>query len=197
VIAVSILDDHPIVRDGIGAILQAQGDFVVRASVAHERELPPDPGDVLVLDWELGGGEGGAAMIGRLRERFALLRIVIFSAYAHEERVRAAIDAGASGYVLKGSPAVQLISAIRSIAAGATYFGDGIPARTFNLPDGLTRRELDVLRYAGRGFSNDEIGRALQIGERTVKFHMSSILSRLGVKRRAQAVAIARERGLL
>ncbi|MDQ6932624.1 MAG: response regulator transcription factor [Candidatus Eremiobacteraeota bacterium] len=196
-ITVTILDDHPIVLDGIRAVLEAQGDFLVRASVTHERELPNDPGDVLVLDWELGGGEGGTGTIRRLRERYKSLRIVIFSAYAHDERVRSAIDAGASGYVLKGSPAEQLISAIRSVAAGASYFGDGVAPRVLNIADGVTPRELDVLRAAERGLSNGEIAQALDISERTVKFHMSSILSRLGAKRRAQAVAIARERGLL
>ncbi len=196
-ITVTILDDHPIVRDGIRAVLEAQGDFAVRASVANEREMPQDPGDVLILDWELGGAESGAGTIGRLRGQYSSTRIVIFSAYAHEERVRAAIDAGASGYVLKGSPADQLISAIRSIASGATYFGDGVKARALNLVDGLTRRELDVLRGAERGLSNDEIAQALQISQRTVKFHMSSVLGRLGAKRRSQAIALARERGIL
>ncbi len=196
-ISVTILDDHPIVRDGIRAVLEAQGDFAVRASVANERELPDEPGDVLIVDWELGGGEGGAGTIERLRLRYSSTRIIIFSAYAHEERVRVAIDAGASGYVLKGSPADQLISGIRSVSAGATYFGDGIRARTLNLGDGLTRRELEVLRGAERGLSNNEIAQALQISQRTVKFHMSSILGRLGAKRRSQAVALARERGIL
>jgi len=196
-IDVTIIDDHPIVRDGIRSVLETQVDLCVRASLADGAQVRTDPGDVIILDWELGSGQGAVATIGSLRERFPKTRILIFSAYGREERVRAALDAGASGYVLKGSPAAELTSAIRSIAAGGTYLGNGIAPPLGRAPDALTPRELEVLRLAADGLSNEEIARALGLSERTVKFHISGILGRLGAARRSRAVAIARERGLL
>lgn len=196
-IDVTIIDDHPIVRDGIRSVLETQADLRVRAALADDSQLRADPGQVIILDWELGGAQGPATTIAALRRRFPSTRILIFSAYGREERVRAALDSGASGYVLKGSPASELTSAIRSIAAGGTYLGNGVAPPISRAVDALTPRELEVLRLAAGGASNAEIARSLGISERTVKFHMSSILGRLGAARRAQAVAIARERGLL
>ncbi len=195
-ITVAIIDDHPIVRDGIRSILETQSDLRVQAAVAHDRDLQPEGPLILVLDWELADGEGGAPTIERLRRRFPGTRILIFSAYGQTDRVRAALDAGAAGYVLKGSPADELISAIRSIAGGGNYLGSGI-SRPGGSADRLTARELEVLRHTARGLSNHEIAQALGITERTAKFHVSSIFARLGAKRRSQAIAIAKERGLL
>lgn len=195
-ITVAIVDDHPIVRDGIRSILETQSDLRVLASVAHDRDIPSDDAMILVLDWELAGGEGGVPTIERLRKRLPHARILVFSAYAQADRVRAALAAGAAGYVLKGSPADELISAIRSIAEGGSYLGSGIsrPGHRF---DRLTTRELEVLRHVARGLSNHEIAEALHVTERTVKFHLSSVFARLSAKRRSQAIAIAKERGLL
>jgi DNA-binding NarL/FixJ family response regulator len=152
--------------------------------------------DVIVLDWELPQVQGARA-IGVLRERFAQAAIVIFSAYAGEERVRAAIEAGAHGYVLKGSPADELLQAIRAAAHGRVTFGRGVEPPFSRASDSLTSRESEVLQLVSNGFSNAQIAAHLRISERTVKFHLSSLFARLGAKRRTQALAIARERGLL
>ncbi|MDQ6929492.1 MAG: response regulator transcription factor [Candidatus Eremiobacteraeota bacterium] len=195
-IGIGIVDDHPIVRAGIQSVLETQNDFHVVAAVASADALAPETRpDAIVLDWELQGA-GGAAAIGALRERFISAKITIFSAYAGEERVRAALEAGAKGYVLKGSPGSELITAVRSIFAGGTYLGSGISSPSTGGIDRLTKRELEVLQLASTGRSNDEIAATLAVSTRTVKFHMSSIFGRLGASRRSQAIAIAKERGL-
>ena len=196
-IRIAIIDDHPIVRDGIRSILETQTDLEVIAATESEAQLKPksEP-DAIVLDWELQGGRGGAATIKALRARMPAARIVIFSAYAGEERVGAALSSGAKGYVLKGSPASELITAIRSVAAGGTYLGTGVTPPLVTPREDLTKRELEVLQAAAAGLSNDEIAAKLGVSARTVKFHMTSIFGRLGASRRAQAVAIAKERGL-
>ncbi|HEY8314730.1 MAG TPA: response regulator transcription factor [Candidatus Baltobacteraceae bacterium] len=196
-IAILIVDDHPIVRDGIVAVLGAQSDMRVIRAVASVDRVEPNPiPDVIVLDWEL-PGVGGARAVGDLRERFPDARIVIFSAYAGQERVGAALAAGARAYVLKGAPADELTGAIRIVLEDGTYLGRNVNAPLAVQTDRLTPREREVLRLAAEGLTNAQIALHLQLSERTVKFHLSSIFGRLGAQRRTQAIAIARERGLL
>ena len=192
---VAVIDDHPIVRDGIVAVIGTQADMrVVGASPSADLSAAAD---VIVLDWELPQLHGARA-IASLRERHPKASIVIFSAYAGEERVRAAVEAGASGYILKGSPAEELLQAIRAAAKGRTTFGQGVhPPFARAGGDALTARESEVLQLLARGFSNAQVASHLRISERTVKFHITSLFARLGAKRRTQAIAIARERGLL
>lgn len=192
---VAVVDDHPIVRDGIVAVIGTQADMRVVAASPSVAELAENA-DVIVLDWEL-PQQSGARAIGALRERYPAAGIVIFSAYAGDERVRAAIDAGARGYILKGSPAGELLEAIRAAAQGRSVFGRGIEPPFTRNGDVPTARESEVLELLARGYSNAQIAAQLHISERTVKFHMSSLFMRLGAKRRTQVIAIARERGLL
>jgi DNA-binding NarL/FixJ family response regulator len=192
---VAVIDDHPIVRDGIVAVIGTQADMRVAGAAQSVGELKT-AAQVIVLDWELPELQGARA-IAALRERFSGAAIVIFSAYAGEERVRAAVDAGALGYVLKGSPASELLDAIRAAAHGRITFGHGAEPPLSRAADSLTAREAEVLRLVANGLSNAQIAAELQISERTVKFHISSLFARLGAKRRTQALAIARERGLL
>ncbi len=196
VLSVAVVDDHPIVRDGIVAVIGTQTDMRVVSAAPSVPDLL-QAADVIVLDWELPQIQGARA-IGALRERFPEAGIVIFSAYAGDERVRAAITAGARGYILKGSPAEELLGAIRAAANGRTIFGQGVePPFVRSEGDALTARESEVLELIARGFSNAQIATQLRISERTVKFHISSLFARLGARRRTQALAIARERGLL
>jgi DNA-binding NarL/FixJ family response regulator len=192
---VAVVDDHPIVRDGIVAVIGTQPDMHVTGAAGSVNELS-ETSDVIVLDWELPQLQGSRA-IGALRERFSGSAIVVFSAYAGEERVKAAIDAGARGYVLKGSPAGELLQAIRAAANGRVTFGRGVEPPFTRTADSLTSRETEVLQLIANGFSNAQIAQRLRISERTVKFHISSLFARLGAKRRTQALAIARERGLI
>ncbi len=196
VLSVAVVDDHPIVRDGIVAVIGTQADMRVVGAAASVSDLSQSS-DVIVLDWELPHLQGSRA-IAALRERFPDAGIVIFSAYAGDERVRAAVTAGARGYILKGSPAQELLEAIRAAANGRAVFGHGIePPFTHGEGDNPTARESEVLELIARGFSNAQIATQLRISERTVKFHISSLFARLGAKRRTEALAIARERGLI
>jgi DNA-binding NarL/FixJ family response regulator len=124
--------------------------------------------------------------------------VIIFSAYAGAERVRAAMEAGARAYILKGSPAEELLHAIRTCVAGGIVFGRGIePPFARGSADAPTARESEVLELLANGHSNAQIAARLGISERTVKFHITSLFARLGAKRRTEAVAIARDRGYL
>ncbi|MGZ3498440.1 MAG: LuxR C-terminal-related transcriptional regulator [Vulcanimicrobiaceae bacterium] len=196
-ISILVVDDHPIVRDGIVSVLGAQSDMRVVRAAARIEDVPPNPTpDAIVLDWELPGASGAAA-IAALRKRFPGSRIVIFSAYHSEERVSAALQAGAQAYVLKGAPAEDLTGAIRAALDGGTYLGRGVRAPVAAALDQLTQREREVLALVADGLTNAQIAHRLNVAERTIKFHLSSIFGRLGAKRRTQAIAIARERGLI
>lgn len=194
-IDVAVIDDHPIVRDGIVAVIGTQPDMRVIESHATIDAIAGKPA-AIVLDWEIPGAQGINA-IAALRERFAGVAIVIFSAYGGTDRVRAALEAGARGYVLKGSPAEELLHAIRTGVAGGTVLGHGIEPPHAGAVESLTARENEVLALLAEGLSNAQIGRRLAISERTVKFHVTSLFARLGATRRTQAIAIARDRGLL
>jgi DNA-binding NarL/FixJ family response regulator len=196
-VSVAVIDDHPIVRDGIVAVIGTQADLRVVHAAASVAEAKINA-DVFVLDWELPQMQGARA-IAALRERFPNAAIVVFSAYGGVERVRAALDAGARAYILKGSPAEELLHAIRTSASGGgVVLGQGIePPFARSAGDVPTSREMEVLQLMARGFSNAQIAQRLSITERTVKFHLSSLFERLGAKRRTQAIAIARERGYL
>lgn len=195
-IRVAVVDDHPIVRDGIVAMIGTQADMQAVEAVAAVSALRAQV-DVIVLDWEIPEVQGARAVASAL-ERNPQAAIVIFSAYAGEERVRAALDAGARGYILKGSPAGELLQAIRAALQGRTTLGQGIePPFARAQSDAPTPRESEVLALLASGHTNAQIAAKLRISERTVKFHISSLFARLGAKRRTQAIAIARERGLI
>ena len=203
-IRVAIVDDHPIVTDGVVANLRAAAEIEVVATgasadeaIALARAQTPD---VLVLDLELGGRSGLDAM-AEIKRASPATRIVVFSAYAGEERVASAFERGADSYVLKGTSSDELVAVIRAVADGRTLIPPEIAAqlaRAVRQPrrDRLTGREREIVQLLADGLSNREIGERLGITERTVKFHVGEILARLGASNRAQAVAIAKARGI-
>jgi DNA-binding NarL/FixJ family response regulator len=203
-IRVAIVDDHPIVTDGIVANLRADTELAVVATATNavdalammRREHP----DVLVLDLELGDGNALDALAS-LKSASPATRIVIFSAYAGEERVAEAFERGANSYVLKGTSSDELLVAIRAAARGETYVPAEIAAqlaRAVRAPrERLTAREREILALLAEGLSNRAVAERLGIAERTVKFHVGEILGRLGATNRVQAVAIAQSRGLV
>jgi DNA-binding NarL/FixJ family response regulator len=159
--------------------------------------------DVLLLDLELPGMDGVAA-IPRLHAMSPVTSILVFTAYDTDERVFGAIRSGAKGYLLKGASGEEITRAIRAVSAGESYLEPRVAAKLVaevNAPRRfaglLTERERAVLRFVAAGLSNKQIARSLAITERTVKFHVTSILSKLGADNRAAAVAIAVQRGLL
>jgi DNA-binding NarL/FixJ family response regulator len=206
-ISVLIVDDHPIVHDGVTAILRAETDIRVVASAATTAEAMTQIGahapDVVLMDVRL-PGEDGLDGVTRILAAFPAVRVIMFTASDADEYVFAAIKAGAKGYVLKGSPGQELVRAIRQVRAGESYLSPAIgamlarqvasPRRGGGL---LSPRELAVLRLVAAGQSNQQIADALRISERTVKFHVTAIFNKLGADNRAQAVALGSRRGLL
>lgn len=206
-IRVVIVDDHPIVQDGVATALNRTADIrlVDAASdvAAALKALPRARPDVILLDIRLHGTDGLSAIQTLLAARPGV-RIVVFSAYDLDEYVFGAIRAGAKGYLLKGTPSAELASAIRKVHAGESYVSPALSARLVEQMQPrsrgsrtLTARELMVLRLIASGLSNRDIATTLAISERTVKFHVTAILNRLGADNRTQAVALAVRRGIL
>jgi DNA-binding NarL/FixJ family response regulator len=204
-IRVIIVDDHPIVRDGIASVLETEADIVVAASVGSAEEMldavTREHPDAILLDLAL-PGMGGIEAISRLRQ-VGSPRVVIFSAHDEAEAMVEAVRAGARGYVVKGAPGAEIIAAIREVAAGGSYFRGAAAnaiaseVRSPRDPDGLTPREREVIRLVSEGLSNKQIAQRLGIAERTAKFHVRQIMAKLGADNRAQAVALATRRRLL
>ncbi len=206
-IRIFVVDDHPIVRQGLVTVLEDEADFTVVGAAGSAEEalarIGPLHPDVVLLDLELSGEDGVAAIPG-IAAASPATRVLIFTAYDTDERVFGAIEAGASGYLLKGAPVEEIARAIRSVAADGSYIEPRVAARlvaavrTSRRGDGgLSAREYEVLRLITVGMSNKEIGRTLSISERTVRFHVTSIFTKLGATSRTHAVALATQRHLL
>jgi DNA-binding NarL/FixJ family response regulator len=205
-IRIVVVDDHPVVREGLVASLEDDPEFqVVGAAGSAEEALPlvtASKPDVILLDLELPGVNGLTA-IPNLTAANAASKILILTAYDTDERVLGAIRAGAKGYLLKGASLEEIARAIRAVHGGDSYLEPRITTKVFTAldprkrPSALSKREREVLRLVADGHSNKQIGQKLGITERTVKFHVTSIRNKLGAENRAQAVALAAQRGLL
>ncbi|HEU4798047.1 MAG TPA: response regulator transcription factor [bacterium] len=205
-IRILVVDDHPVVREGLVASLEDDPEFQVLGAAGSAEEALPlvaaHHPDIILLDLEL-PGTGGLAAIPTLTAAHPESRILILTAYDTDERVLGAIRAGAKGYLLKGASLEEIARAIRAVHAGESYLEPRIASKVLaELGPGkrrttLSPREREVLRLFADGHSNKQIARALGITERTVKFHVTSILNKLGAENRAQAVALAAQRGLL
>jgi DNA-binding NarL/FixJ family response regulator len=205
-ISVAVVDDHPIVRQGLTAALDDEPDFQVVGAAGSAEEalalverLRPD---VVLLDLEL-PGMGGVEAIPRLLGSCPGVGVLVFTAYDTDERILAAVRAGATGYLLKGAAVADIARAVRAVAAGDSALEPRVAATlvaAVRAPRGagsLTGREREVLRLIAEGQLTKQIALALGISERTVKFHTGSLLRKLGADTRAQAVALAAQRGLL
>lgn len=201
-----VVDDHPVVRDGLVAMLGADPGIEVVGSAEDGSEglrliERTDP-DVVLMDLRM-PGTGGTEAIRRLRSRDRERpRVLVLTTYDTDSAILRAIEAGATGYLLKDTPAPQLLEAIASAASGRTTLA---PAAASVLasslrgprPEELTGRELEVLRLVAEGLSNSQIGTRLSIAESTVKSHLLRVFAKLGVDDRTRAVTLALERGLL
>jgi DNA-binding NarL/FixJ family response regulator len=205
-ITILVADDHPIVCDGLTAVLSTQPDFAMvgaayNGAQAVERTDALRP-DILLLDLAM-PDLSGVEVLGRLHELGLPTRAIVFTAYDTDERIVSAVRAGARGYLLKGTPREELFRAIRVVHAGGSLLEPLVATKLLRqvsqpAPAGaLTARERDVLDLLAQGNPNKTIARALSISERTVKFHVTAIMHKLGAENRTEAVTLAAQRGLI
>lgn len=206
-IRVLVADDHPIVRSGIVGLLAAAEGIEVVGEAADGREavdraaaLSPD---VVLMDLRMPNLDGVAAT-AQILAATPGVRVLILTTYETDDQILGAIEAGASGYLLKAAPQAEIIEGVRSVAGGQTVLAPSIATklvqrvRTDATPTPrLSARELEVLRLVAAGNSNPAVGRALFIGEATVKTHLLHAFEKLGVSDRTRAVTRAMELGLL
>jgi DNA-binding NarL/FixJ family response regulator len=194
-VRIVIVDDHPVVREGLAAALARREDFVIAGAFGSAEELLASrvSADVVLLDLEL-PGMGGIEAIPKIA-----MPVLVLTAYANDEQIDTVLRRGARGYLLKGAALEEIERALRSVAGGETWIDPRIASRLATLAHAprLSRREREVLDLLAAGNSNKEIATALQVTERTVKFHVTSIFNKLGADNRAQAVTIAHQKGLV
>jgi two-component system NarL family response regulator len=201
-IKILIVDDHHIVRQGLAALLKTVAGFEVvgeaqdgeQAVELHRKHRP----DVTLMDLRLPKMNGVEA-ITKIRQEFAAARIVVLTTFDGDEDIYRALQAGAKGYLLKGMDLAELSEAIRTVHAGRTRIPPRVAEKLAERMSGatLTAREMEVLRLIVAGKSNKDIGNALFISEATVKTHVNSLLSKMGVEDRTQAATTALQRGLV
>lgn len=208
-IRILVADDHPIVREGLVLMLGTQVDFEVVGEAENGKQLlllvdrlTPD---VILLDLEMPEMDGLQVLL-ELQKTCPTCQVLVFTAFNTDERIVGAIQAGAKGYMLKGSPRKDVFDAIRVVSRGESLLQPIVASKLMSHMrkqadepevDPLTERETEVLEELAQGSTNKEIAEALVISERTVKFHISSILSKLGAGNRTEAVTIAVSKGLI
>jgi DNA-binding NarL/FixJ family response regulator len=209
-IRILVADDHPVVRDGLVAILSTQPDFEVvgeaETGLQVIQQVATVKPDVLLLDLEMPGLDG-LQTLEQLREANAAVRAIVFTAFDTDERILGAVQAGAQGYLLKGAPREELFNAVRVVHAGGSLLQPVVASKLLRQVshrhaneaqlESLTPREMEVLDLLAQGFQNKEIAAKLVISERTVKFHVSSIMGKLEAGNRTEAVTIAAQQGLI
>jgi DNA-binding NarL/FixJ family response regulator len=204
-IRIVIADDHPIFRAGLQGLLSAQEDFKVVGEAANGREaisvVRHASPDVLLVDLQMPELDGLGA-IKEIRGIAPETRILVLTTYDSDGDILRAVEAGATGYLLKDTPREELFRAIRATARGDSVLSPSVASKLVGRARGplersLSARELEVLTLVARGTSNKIIGKELRISEATVKTHLLHIFAKLGVDDRTAAVTAAMERGIL
>jgi DNA-binding NarL/FixJ family response regulator len=212
IIRVVLADDHAVVRKGIREFLEEEDDIQVIAEATTGVEaiaatLEHDP-DVAVLDIQMPEMTGVEAA-RQIKDKTPEVQILVLTAYDDDPYIFAMLQAGASGYVLKNAPSDELVRAVRAVAQGESaldpavtakvmaQLASGKPAGAQEAVEGLTERELDVLRLAAKGHTNRAIGQKLNISDRTVQGHLANIFGKLNVNTRTEAVLLAMKQGWL
>jgi DNA-binding NarL/FixJ family response regulator len=213
-IGVLLADDQSLVRAGFRMILESEGDITVvgeaangEQAVAATRRLGPD---VVLMDIQMPGSDGLAATRQITAAAGARSRVLILTTFERDEYVFEALQAGASGFLLKNAPPEQLVDAVRVVAAGEALLAPSVTRRIIEQfarrpveadvrerVESLTQREREVLVLLARGKSNSELAAELFVTEGTIKTHLSSLLAKLGLRDRVQAVVLAYESGLV
>lgn len=201
-IRILTVDDHPLLRKGIAALVNAEPDLKLVAEASNGKEaidaFRSHQPDVTLMDLQMPGVDGLEA-IDAIRREFPQARIIVLTTYSGDTQVLRALKAGARAYILKGHVHKELLDTIRAVHAGQKRIPAEIAAKLADhaTDDPLTEREIDVLRLIGAGNSNKLIADQLSIGEATVKSHVTNILSKLGANDRAHAVTIGLKRGII
>ena len=201
-IRILIVDDHPLLREGVAAILEDRTDMLVvgeagdgAAAVERFRALQPD---VTLMDLQMPGMNGLEAILA-IRADFPQARILVLTTYAGDVQAVRALKAGATGYLLKSSLRTEMLDAIHNVHRGRRHVhGDVAAEIALHVgDDNLSRREIAVLRLVAEGKANKEIGHALSLSEETVKAHLKNIFAKLDVSDRTHAVTVAARRGII
>ncbi len=204
-IRVLIVDDHPVVRDGLRGVLDGEPDMQVVGEAGHGAEALARIGaaapDVVLMDLRM-PTMGGVEAITALRTAAPGVRVLVLTTFDTDRDVLPAIEAGATGYLLKDTPREELLRAVRAAHRGEAVLSPAVAGRLMGqvrtpTPDALSARELDVLRLVAAGSTNRDAARQLFISEATVKTHLLHIYAKLEVRDRASAVAAGYQRGLL
>lgn len=209
-IRILIADDHPVVREGLAAMLSREPDIDVVGEAADGQEAVDRAGsvapDIILMDLQM-PRLGGVDAIRLIRDKYPDIQTIVLTTYGDDDSIFQGIAAGARGYLLKDAPRDELFRAVRAVARGesllqpavATKLLDRFSRTKATAPprNVLTGRELDVLRLLARGSANKEIGASLSISESTVKTHVANIFHKLDVTDRTEAVTIALTRGLI
>jgi DNA-binding NarL/FixJ family response regulator len=202
VIRVLSVDDHPLLREGIAALVNAERDMKLVAEATNGQEaiekFRSSRPDVTLMDLQMPALNGIEAIIG-IRSEFPNARVIVLTTYAGDVQVVRALKAGARGYILKAHVRRELLDTIRAVHAGEKRIPPEVAAElaAHCAEDDLTSREMDVLRLIAVGNANKEIAGQLSIGEETVKGHVSKILAKLGANDRTHAVTIGLKRGII
>jgi DNA-binding NarL/FixJ family response regulator len=200
-----IADDHPVVRDGLRGMLESQADFEVvgeasdgEAAILRAVEMQPD---LILMDLRMPILDGVSA-IREIKKRLPAMQVLVLTTYDSDADILPAIEAGATGYMLKDCTREELFHAVRAARAGEPVLAPAVAKRLFGkmrLPaeEKLSSRELEVLQLVARGASNSEIAAHLHISQATVKSHLIHVFGKLGVSDRTAAVTVALQRGLI
>jgi DNA-binding NarL/FixJ family response regulator len=196
------VDDHPMLREGIAAVLASEPDMILVAEAGNGREAVEqfrthNP-DVTLMDVQMPEINGIDAII-KIREEFPDARIIVLTTYSGDAQAARAFKAGAAGYLLKNMVRKELIETIRAVHAGKKRIPPeiAIEMAEHHSDDALTEREIEVLREVAAGNANKRVAQLLNVSEETIKAHMKSILSKLGANDRTHAVTIALKRGII
>ena len=204
-IRIILADDHPVVRDGLKGMIASQEDLSVVGEASDGEELVRLAGevtaDVALVDLRMPVLDGVSA-IALLRESSPALHVLVLTTYDSDADIRRAVEAGATGYLLKDAPREELFRAIRGTAQGDSYLSPAVASRLVDQVrspdhDKLSPREVEVLTLVAQGSANKEIAHTLRLSEATVKSHLLHIFEKLGAADRTHAVTIAVRRGII